>query len=109
MSNRRMNPALKKVLAAVAVKKVVDRIQEARAPKRSFVRRNLGKLLFGAVGVTGLYLYKNGALDKVMGGGSSGSQGYRDSYPTGPGTEPIQASSGASTPADDRPLETTQV
>ena len=106
MSNRKMNPALKKVLAAVAVKKVVDRVQEARAPKRSFLRRNLGKLLFGAAGATGFYLYKNGSLDKLMGGGSTG---YRDSYPTGPGTEPIQASPGASTPADDRPLETTQV
>ena len=106
MNNRKMNPALKKVLAAVAVKKVVDRIQEARAPRRSFVRRHLGKLLFGAAGATGLYLYKNGALDKLMGGGSTG---YRDSYPTGPGTEPIQASSSPSTPAEDRPLETTQV
>ena len=37
-------PLAKKVLAAVAVKEVVDRIQEARAPRRSFVRRHWGKL-----------------------------------------------------------------
>ena len=101
MSNRRMNPALKKVLAAVAVKQVVDRIQEARAPRKSFIRRNLGKLAFLGIGATGLYLFKSGKVEKLMGGGSNG---YREEYPAGPGTQPIDQSSSS----PDRPLETSR-
>ncbi len=106
MSQRRINPALKKVLAAVAVKQVVDRIQEARAPRKSFLRRNFGKLAFVAVGVTGFYAYKSGKIDQLL-GGSSRSTDYRDDYPTGPGTEPIGSSTGETGGAtsSERPLE----
>ena len=98
--NNGINPILKKAAAAVAVKKVIDRVQEARAPRRSFVRRNSGKLFLVALGGAGFYLYKSGKVDQLMGGGSTG---YQDSYPTGPGTQPFESSS--SLTADDRPLE----
>jgi hypothetical protein len=100
-----MNPTLKKVLAAVAVKKVVDRVQEARAPKHGFIRRNLGKLILGSLVAGGLYAYKTGKVEQLIGGKSTG---YRDGYPAGPGTEPISQpqSSGAT---GDRTLETTSV
>ena len=44
MTSLLKSPIAKKVLAAVAVKEIVERIQEVRAPKKSFVRRNAGKL-----------------------------------------------------------------
>jgi hypothetical protein len=103
MANRRgMNPLLKKVLAAVAIKQVVDRVQEARAPRHGFIRRNFGKLvLLGLVG-GGLYAYKSGKFEQLLGGGSTG---YKDAYPTGPGTQPIPSHLDAS----DETLETTSI
>ena len=51
MTSLLKKPLAKKVLAAVAVKEVVDRIQEARAPRKSFIRRHWGKLaLLGLAG-----------------------------------------------------------
>jgi hypothetical protein len=100
-----MNPTLKKVLAAVAVKQVVDRIQEARAPKQGFIRRNLGKLILGALVGGGLYAYKTGKVEQLIGGKSTG---YQDSYPTGPGTEPISQPQGSGA-SGDQTLETTSV
>jgi hypothetical protein len=100
-----MNPTLKKVLAAVAVKNVIDRVQEARAPRQGFIRRNLGKLVLGALVGGGLYAYKSGKIAQLTG---SGSTGYRDNYPTGPGTQPISPPQGSDAPGD-RTLETTTV
>jgi hypothetical protein len=100
-----MNPTLKKILAAVAVKKVIDRVQEARAPRQGFIRRNLGKLILGTLVAGGLYAYKSGKIENLIGGGSTG---YRDSYPTGPGTQPIP-SPGSSSTSPDSTLETTSV
>jgi hypothetical protein len=100
-----MNPTLKKILAAVAVKKVIDRVQEARTPRQGFIRRNFGKLILGTLVAGGLYAYKSGKIEQLIGGGSTG---YRDSYPTGPGTQPIP--SPESSPASpDKTLETTSV
>jgi hypothetical protein len=101
-----MNPTLKKVMAAVAVKQVVDRIQEARAPRQGFIRRNLGKLILGALVGGGLYAYKTGKVEQLIGGGSPGYRG--DSYPAGPGTEPISQPQSSGTTGD-RTLETTSV
>jgi hypothetical protein len=58
-----MNPTLKKVLAAVAVKKGIDKIQEWRNPKRPSFLARAGKtgLLVGA-GAGLFYLYKTGRL-----------------------------------------------
>lgn len=108
-SKRGINPILKKVLAAAAVKEVVDRVQEARAPRRSFIRRNLGKLALVAAGTTALYIYKSGKAEALLGGGSTG---YRESYPTGPGTSGFETlSTSATGPAtgQDHTLEPSNV
>lgn len=101
-----INPILKKALAAVAIKKVVDRIQEARAPQRSFVRRNFGKLVLAALGGAGFYLYKSGKVEALLGGGSTG---YQETYPTGPGTQPIETPSSSRPTSGDRAPEPSTV
>lgn len=91
-----MNPTVKKVLAGLAVTKGIEKIQELRAPKKSFLRRNFGKLLFvGVAGGVAAYLYKTGKGEQLLG---RGQDDYRDSFPPGPGTQPIPA-------VDERPLE----
>lgn len=86
-----LNPLLKKVVAGVAATKAIDKIQELRRPKQSFVRRNFGKLLFaGIAGGALAWFYKSGKAENLIGGGA-GSGSYRNDYPTGPGTEPIPA------------------
>jgi hypothetical protein len=61
-----MNPMLKRVLGALAVKEVIDRIQEARKPRRGLFGR-LGSLLVpAAIAGVAYYLYKNGRLDPLI-------------------------------------------
>lgn len=67
-----MNPMLKKIATAVAVKKVIEKIQDARRPKRSLFSRMKGLLGLGAAGGGAFYLYKSGKLDSLM-GNSNGS------------------------------------
>ena len=91
-----MSPVLKKLLAGFAATKAFEKVQEIRRPRQSFLRRNLGKLLFvGLAGGATAYLYKNGKLDSLTGGGSKSD--YKSDYPVGPGTQPIQAPSNGST------------
>ena len=86
-----MSPILKKLLAGFAATKAFEKVQEIRQPRQSFLRRNIGKLLFvGLAGGATAYLYKSGKLDSFT-GGTSGD--FRSEYPTGPGTQPIQAPS----------------
>lgn len=101
-----MSPLVKKAAAALAIKELIDRVQEARRPKRSFAARNKGKAMWAAVLGGGAYLYKTGRLGplvnqaKGLTGRSSSEPG---AYPTGPTLEthgPISERSGA-----DRPLE----
>ena len=95
-----MSPVLKKLLAGFAGVKAFEKVQEIRRPRQSFVRRNVGKILFvGIAGGIATYLFKTGKLDGLVGGSDTG---YRDEYPTGPGTEPISTTS-------TRQLETTGV
>lgn len=97
-----MSPVVKKVLAGFAATKAFEKVQEIRRPRQSFLRRNLGKLLFvGLAGGATAYLYKNGKLDSLTGSGSD--NGFRSEYPAGPGTQPIQ------TPSDSPTLEPTGV
>lgn len=101
-----MSPLVKKVAAAFALKEIVERVQEARRPKRSFVARNKGKALWAAVLAGGAYLYKNGKLDPVIDQAKSltGGAGSNEpaAYPTGPTLE----TSGPVDPSNvDRPLE----
>lgn len=85
-----MSPVLKKLAAGFVATKAFEKIQDVRRPKQSFVRRNIGKLLFvGLAGGIAGFLFKTGKLDSVL--GNSSSDDYRDRYPTGPGTEPIPA------------------
>ena len=100
-----MSPLVKKVAAALALKEVVDRVQEARRPKRSFVGRNKGKALLAAVAGGGAYLYRNGKLDSLVqrAKGLTGRSGAEPAaYPAGPSLE----TDGPVDPASvDRPLE----
>lgn len=78
-----MNPLLKKVVAAVAIKEGIEKIQEMRRPKPSLWSRISPVALVAALGGALFYLNKSGKLapilggvkDKVGSGGSSGSNG----------------------------------
>lgn len=63
-----MNPLLKKVAAAIAIKEGIEKIQEMRRPRRRSLKRRLSKplLLLCAAGGAG-YLYKSGKLDSLLG------------------------------------------
>ena len=58
-----MSPMVKKVLGAVALKQVYDRVQEARRPQKPSLLARLFKLsLIGGVIGGAAYAYKNGML-----------------------------------------------
>jgi hypothetical protein len=44
------HPLVKRGAAVLATKEIIDRVREARQPRRSFVRRNFGKLALVAGG-----------------------------------------------------------
>jgi hypothetical protein len=44
------HPLVKRGAAVLATKEIIDRVREARQPKRSFIRRNIGKLALVAGG-----------------------------------------------------------
>lgn len=79
-----MNPFLKKVVAAVAVKEVIEKVQEMRRPKPSLWSRVSPLALLAAVGGALFFLNKSGKLspvvgqvkDKVGGGSSNGSRSW---------------------------------
>ena len=107
-----MNPMLKKIVGALAVKEAVDRIQSASQPKRSFLRRNFGKLVLLALGGGALYMYRSGKaqplIDKVQGGSDSSSSYQAPTY-AGPPTTPSTSPAGDTLTVEDRPLETPRV
>lgn len=78
-----MNPIVKKVLAAVAVKEAIEKVQEMRRPKPSLWSRISPLAFVAAIGGALFYLNKSGKLgpvvDQVKGkagsGGSSASNG----------------------------------
>ena len=61
-----MNPVLKKVLAAVAIKEGIEKIQEMRRPKRSRTSRISPLLAFAALGGAVFYLARTGKLDGII-------------------------------------------
>ena len=79
-----MSPLLKKVAGALAVKEIIDRVQEARRPKRSKLSRAVPFSLPVGLAAGVFYLYKSGRLDGLMGKSSSPSQVEPAAYPTGP-------------------------
>jgi hypothetical protein len=62
-----MNPTLKKLLAAVAVKEGIEKIQEWRKPQKPSIWARLGKtaVIVGA-GAGAYYAYKNGMFNGVI-------------------------------------------
>lgn len=62
-----MNPTLKKLLAAVAVKEGIERVQEWRKPQKPSIWARLGKtaVIVGA-GAGAYYAYKNGLFNGVI-------------------------------------------
>jgi uncharacterized protein GlcG (DUF336 family) len=95
-----MSPLLKKVIAAVAVKEAIERVQEKRRPKPSLWARVSPLALVAAVGGALFYLNKSGKLapvvggvkEKVAGGSSNGSGswdgGSAPAAPSGSTTAP---------------------
>ena len=77
-----MNPMLKKVIAAVAIKEGIEKVQEMRRPKPSLASRLSPLLWIAALGGALFYLNKTGKLspmveqvkERVGGSGSNGSQ-----------------------------------
>lgn len=77
-----MNPIVKKVLAAVAVKEAIEKVQEMRRPKPSLWSRISPLAFVAAIGGALFYLNKTGKLGPVVdqvkgkaGGSSNGSNG----------------------------------
>jgi hypothetical protein len=85
-----MSPLLKKVAGALAVKEVIDRVQEARRPKRSKLARAVPFSLPVALAAGVFYLYKSGRLDGVLGGSGSPTQYEPAAYPAGPTTAGVE-------------------
>ncbi len=103
-----MNPLLKKVLAAVAIKEGIEKIQEMRRPKPSLWSRISPVAIVAALGGAVVYLKKNGKLGPVVGqvkdrvGGTSrdgappprdgegnGSGAWKDTSSTTPEKTPV--------------------
>lgn len=61
-----MNPFLKKVVAAVAVKEVIEKVQEMRRPKPSLWSRISPFAIVAALGGALFYLNKSGKLGPVI-------------------------------------------
>ena len=66
MSSLLKNPVLRKVAAGVVAKEIIERVQEARAPRKSFIRRNLGKI--AVIGLAGgaFYIYQRSKLTPAL-------------------------------------------
>lgn len=94
-----MKPALKKILAAVAVKLAVDRIQERRQSKKRRGAALLRAVLLAGAASGVYYAYKSGRLQALIKGrtGESPSRGTSTSPHGSPGGEPARSSSAAGT------------
>lgn len=63
-----MNPTVKKLLAAVAIKEGIERLQEMRHPQKPSLLARLGKLaLITGIGGGLYYAYKSGRLHALLG------------------------------------------
>ncbi len=61
-----MNPLLKKIAGAWAIKEAVEYVQDKRHPKRSVFSKLSPLLVLSAIGSAGYYLYKNGKLGPLV-------------------------------------------
>ena len=62
-----MNPLVKKVVAAVAVKEAIEKVQEMRRPKPSLWSRISPLAFLAAIGGALFYLGKSGKLGALAG------------------------------------------
>ena len=91
-----MKPIVKKAIAAVAIKKGIDKIQERRRPKRSTWSRMAPALMVIGIGGAFAYLAKSGRLvpmvdkAKAMAGGQDDQQAMYDESLRQPATAPGQ-------------------
>ena len=81
-----MNPMLKKVVAAVAIKEAIEKVQEMRRPKPSLWSRVSPFALVAALGGALFYLNKSGMLEGIKGKGGSGGPASTGSNGSGSGT-----------------------
>ena len=65
------NKLVKRAVAALAIKELVERVQEARQPRKSFLRRNLGKLALVGLAGAGLYVYQQRSSQISLPGSSN--------------------------------------
>lgn len=97
-----MNPLLKKVIAAVAVKEVIEKVQEKRRPKPSPWSRISPLAVVAAIGGALFYLNKNGKLgpvvDQVKGKAGSGNGGSNGASSWDGGSSSSASSAPAPTP-----------
>ncbi|MDQ3645483.1 MAG: hypothetical protein M3345_00945 [Actinomycetota bacterium] len=100
-----MNPLVKKVVGALALKEAWDRVQEARQPQKPSIWARLRKLLLvTGAGGGAYYLYKSGKLDPVVGqvtgrkssSGSSSTWSYDEDRVPGQGSLGSTVSAGSS-------------
>ena len=71
------NKLIKRAAAALAVKEIIDRVQEARAPKKSFLRRNSGKLALLGLAGAGFYIYQQQRAGQIsLPGATTGTGGF---------------------------------
>jgi hypothetical protein len=61
-----MNPLVKKIVAGLAIKELVDRVQEARRPQRSFASRHKGKALWAVLLGGAAYLFQSGKAQPLI-------------------------------------------
>lgn len=61
-----MNSIVKKAIAAVAITKGIEKIQEMRRPKRSFASRVSPALALAGLGAGVFYLSKTGKLQQLI-------------------------------------------
>ena len=84
-----MNPLLKKVLAAVAIKEGIEKVREMRRPKPSIWSRLSPIAVVAALGGALFYLNKSGKLGPMLGGAkekaASGSSNGATSWGSGSG------------------------
>ena len=69
------NKLVKRAVAALAVKELIERVQEARAPKKSFIRRNFGKLALLGLAGAGFYVFQQQRAGQISLPGASQSTG----------------------------------
>lgn len=61
-----MNPWVKRIAAALAIREGIERVQEMRQPKKSFLQRMAKPLALGATAGGLFYLYRQGKLEPVV-------------------------------------------